>query len=397
MAKALDGVRVLDFTRMYAGSFTTMLLAELGAEVIKVELPEGGDAVRTIAPQTKGLESYPFIILNRGKKSITLNLSSTIGQSICQQLVSKCDILAENFTPGVMERFGLDYEQLRQDNPGLLYASISGFGHTGPYRTYVAFDTIIQAMAGFISVTGLPGSPPTKAGPAVADFTGSTYAVISILAALQYRSKTGQGQFIDISLQDCMWLTTAIQFLPDYLTSGQEPKKLGNRQIEVTPFSIYPAKDGYIVLAIVTVDQWVRFLEVIGRQELRDVPEYASQLSRIRHVDEIDAIVEEWTKQRTVDEMITQLRAADLPCSPVPKFSEVVNDPQLASRNMQVEVEQLVSGKLKVPGSPFKMSLTPGDATQPTPFLGQHNYEVYSELLGYDSAQISKLQGEGII
>lgn len=397
MAKALEGVRVLDLTRMFAGPFITMLLAELGAEVIKVELPEGGDAVRTIAPQTAGLESYAFIILNRGKKSITLDLDSETGRSICRQLVAKCDILVENFTPGVMERFGLDYETLRQDNPGLIYAAISGFGHTGPYRTYVAFDTIIQAMAGFISVTGLPGSPPTKAGPAVADFTGPTYAVISILAALQYRSKTGQGQFIDISLQDCMWLITAIQFLPVYLLSGQEPKKPGNRQIEVTPFSIYPAKDGYIVIAIVTVEHWWRFLEIIGRQELRDDPEYATQLNRIKHADEVDAIVEEWTKQRTVEEMLTQLRAADLPCSPVPKFSEVVNDPHLTSRNMQVEIEQLVSGKLRVPGSPFKMSLTPGDATQVAPFLGQHNHEVYSELLGYTSDKIGQLQDEGAI
>lgn len=397
MAKALQGVRVLDLTRMYAGPFTTMLLAELGAEVIKVELPEGGDAVRTIVPQTTGLESYPFIIVNRGKKSITLNLGSDAGRDICRQLVSKCDVLVENFTPGVMERLGLDYETLRQDNPGLVYAAISGFGHTGPYRTHVAFDTIIQAMGGLISVTGFPDSPPIKAGPAIGNFTGSTYAVISILAALQYKSKTGQGQFIDISLQDCMWLTTAIQFLPVYLLSGQEPKKPGNRQIEVTPFSIYPAKDGYIVIAIVTVEHWWRFLEIIGRQELRDDPEYATQLNRIKHAEEVDAIVEEWTKQRTVEEMVTQLRAADLPCSPVPKFSEVVNDPHLASRNMQVEVEQLVSGKLKVPGSPFKMSLTPGDATQAAPFLGQHNHEVYSKLLGYSSEKIGKLQEEGVI
>lgn len=397
MAKALEGIRVLDLTRMYAGPFITMLLAELGAEIIKVELPGSGDAVRTIAPQTAGQESYPFIILNRGKKSITLNLSSDTGRDIFRRLVRKCDILVENFTPGVMERLGLGYETLRQDDPGLIYTALSGFGNTGPYSNYVAFDTIIQAMAGFISVTGFPGSPPTKAGPAIADFTGPTYAVISILAALQYRSKTGQGQFIDISLQDCMWLTTAVQFLPVHLLSGQEPEKPGNRQIEVTPFSIYRAKDGYVVIAVVTVEHWRRFTEILGRQELRDDPEYATQLNRIKHAQEVDAMVEEWTKQRTVEEIVTQLRAADLPCSPVPKFSEVVNDPHLASRNMQVEVEQLVSGKVTVPGSPFKMSLTPGDATQSAPFLGQHNYEVYSELLGYSSDKIGQLQEEGVI
>jgi len=261
----------------------------------------------------------------------------------------------------------------------------------------VAYDTIIQSMGGLIGVTGHPNSPPTKVGPAIADFLGGTYAVIAILAALQYKSRTNRGQFIDISMQDCVWLITAIQFLPNYLLMGQEPGKLGNRQIEVTPFNIYPARDGHVVIAIVTVDQWQRFLQVIGREELRDVPQYASQFDRIKHVDEIDIMVEEWTKDRTVDGIIGELRAADLPCAPVLTFGEVANDPQLASRNMQVEVEQLISGKLSVPGSVFKAGETPGDATQPAPFLGQNNYEVYSELLGYDPGRVEKLQSEGVI
>jgi len=397
MAKALEGIRVLDFSRMYAGPFCTMHLAELGAEVIKVELPGGGDAVRTVPPRTAGLESYIFVILNRGKRGITLDLGSEVGQSICRELVSKCDVLVENFTPGVMDGFGLSYERLKADNPGLIYASVSGFGHTGPYHSQVAYDTIIQSMGGLISVTGHPDSPPTKVGPAIADFLGGTYAVIAILAALKYRSRTNKGQFVDISMQDCVWLITAIQFLPHYLLTGQEPEKLGNRQIELTPFNIYPAKDGYVVIATLTVDQWQRFLRVIGREELRDVPQYATQFDRVKHVNEIDAIVEEWTRERTVAEIISQLRAADLPCAPVPTFGEVAKDPQLASRSMQVKVEQLVSGKLTVPGSVFKLSETPGEPTQPAPFLGQNNYEVYSELLGYDPGRIEKLQSEGII
>ena len=397
MAKALEGVRVLDFSRMYAGPFCTMLLAELGAEVIKVELPEGGDAVRTLPPRTEGLESYLFVILNRGKQSITLNLDSEVGQSICRELVSKCDVLVENFTPGVMDGFGLSYEKLKADNPGLVYASVSGFGHTGPYHSQVAYDTIIQSMGGLISVTGHPDSPPTKVGPAIADFLGGTYAVIAILAALNCKSRTNKGQFIDISMQDCIWLITAIQFLPNYLLTGQEPQRLGNRQIEVTPFNIYPAKDGYVVIATVTVDQWQRFLQVIGREEFRDVPQYTSQFDRIKHVDEIDVMVEEWTRHRTVDGIISELRAADLPCAPVPTFGEVAKDPQLASRSMQVEVEQLISGRLLVPGSVFKLSETPGDAAQPAPLLGQNNYEVYSELLGYGPGRIERLQSEGII
>ncbi|MFH1775048.1 MAG: CoA transferase [Chloroflexota bacterium] len=397
MAKALAGIRVVDFTRMYAGPFCSMLLAELGAEVIKVEFPESGDAVRGLAPQTEGLESYIFVTLNRGKKSITLNLRSEAGQRIAQKLISKCDILLENFTPGIMERFKLGYERIKVDNPSLIYTAISGFGYTGPYCARAAFDTIIQAMGGLLSVNGPPGGHPSKVGPAIADFLGGLFATTAILAALQHRASTKEGQFVDISMQDCIWLISAIQFLPSFLLAGKEPKKLGNRNIEVTPFNIYPAKDGYIVIAIVTVSQWQRFLEVIGREELKNVPEYASQFERIKHVREIDGLVEDWTRKRTVDEMLSQLNAADLPCAPVPSFSQVAHDPQLASRQMLVDIEQLISGKLTVPGSLFKMSQTPGDATQPAPFLGQDNTEVYTELLGYGAEKLAKLQNEGTI
>ena len=397
MAKALDGIRVLDFTRMYGGPLGTMILAELGADVIKVEVPGGGDAIRTTAPLTEGQESYRFVALNRGKRDITLNLNSEEGQRICRELVGKCDVLVENFTPGVMEGYGLGYEELKRYNPRLIYVSISGFGCTGPYRSRVAFDTIIQAMGGLISVNGFPDSPPTKVGPAIADFLGGIFSIIAILAALQYRSRTKQGQFVDISMQDCIWYITAIQFLPLYILTGKEPPRLGNSQIEVTPFNIYKAKDGYIVIGVVTVDQWHRLLEVIGREDLNNVPEYASQATRIEHAEKIEAIVETWTKERTVGEMLSVLEAADLACSPVPTFGQVANDPQLASRNMVVDVEQIISGKLKVPGSVFKMAKTPGDATQPAPFLGQHNAEVYSKLLGYDHATIDRLQREGII
>jgi crotonobetainyl-CoA:carnitine CoA-transferase CaiB-like acyl-CoA transferase len=374
-----------------------MLLAELGAEVIKVEIPEAGDGVRNLAPQTEGQESYPFVILNRGKLGVTLNLNSEAGRNICKELVGKSDILIENFTPGVTEKLGLSYEQLNPLNPKLIYASISGFGQTGPSRTQVAFDTIIQAMGGLVSVNGQPDSPPTKVAPAIADFLGGTYAIIAILAALQYRSVSGRGQRIDISMQDSVWAITAIQHLPVYLMTGQEPPRLGNRMIEVTPFNIYPAKDGYVVIAIVTVGQWERLLEVLGREDLKDVPEYRSQVDRVKHMDVIDSIVEEWSRERTVDEIVALLRPLDLPCSPVPTFGQITEDPQLASREMQVEVEQLISGKLKVPGSVFKMSETPGDPSQPAPFVGQHNAEVYSSLLGYDSETIDRLQREGVI
>jgi crotonobetainyl-CoA:carnitine CoA-transferase CaiB-like acyl-CoA transferase len=397
MAKALEGIRVLDLSRMYAGPLCTMLLAELGADVIKVEIPGGGDAVRNLAPLTEGMESYRFIMLNRGKRGITLNLNSEKGKSICKELVSRCDVLVENFYPLVMKGFGLSYEDLRPHNPRLIYASILGFGHTGPKSSLVAYDTIIQSMGGLISVNGYPDMPPTKVGIAIADFLGGLYTTVSILAALKARESIGQGQFIDMSMQDCVWALTAIQFLPLYMMTGQEPQRLGNRMIEVTPFNIYPAMDGYIVIATLTVGQWERLLKVIGREDLNEIREYRSQVDRIRHVEEIDRIVEGWTKEHTVDEMINVLREADLPCAPVPTFGQVAHDPQLAERQMKIDVEQLISGRVTVPGSAFKLNETPGDATQPAPFLGQHNAEVHSELLGYSDGLLQKLQGEEVI
>lgn len=397
MAKALEGIRVLDVSRMYGGPMCTMILAELGADIIKVEVPEVGDAVRGIAPQTPGLESYPFVILNRGKRGITLNLESAEGRRIFKDLLAKCDVLVENFTPGTMEKLGLGYNDLKADNPRLIYASISGFGQTGPARHQIAFDTVIQALGGLISINGHPDGPPTKVGPAIADFMGGIYTSIAVLAALQYRAGTKRGQHIDMSMQDCIWALSSMQFLPVYLLTGQEPRKLGNRMVEVTPFNIYPAKDGWIVVAIVTVGQWQRLLEVIGREDLKGVPEYATQFERMKRIDEVDAMLEAWTRQYTVDEMMQRLRAADLACAPVPTFGQVASDPQLASRKMQVDVDQVISGKLRVPGSVFKMSETPGDPTRAAPFLGQHNAEVYSELLGYDEATIGRLQREGVV
>ena len=397
MPRALDDVKVLDFSRMYAGPFCTMVLRELGAEVIKVEIPGGGDGVRNIPPITQGGESYIFVNLNRGKKSITLNLDTQRGQEISKELVKKVEVVVENFTPGVMDRLGLGYEELKKVNPGLIYASLSGFGHTGPRRLQPAYDTVAQAMGGFMSVTGFPDNPPTKAGPGLADFVSPLYTTISILAALRHREKGGKGQHIDISMQDCIWAITAVQFAAIYFHTGEVPPRVGNRQLEATPFGTFPARDGYVVIAVVTVGQWENFLRVIGREDLIGVEEYATQVERLKRWQEVDAMIEEWTKKRSVKEIVETLNNAHLPCSPVPTFDEVANDPQLLSREMVIEVEQLLSGNLKVPGSVFKLSETPGEAKYSAPFLGEHNYEIFRDLLGYGEAEINKLAQEGII
>jgi len=397
MAKALEGIKILDFTRMYAGPFCTLLLKDLGAEVIKIEITDGGDATRTIPPQTQGNEGYIFVILNRGKRSITLNLNSERGLQLCKELVKKVDIVVENFAYGVMDKLGIGYKELNKINPQLIYASMSGFGHTGPRRSMPAFDIVAQAMGGFMSVTGFPDSPPTKAGPAIADFICSFYASIAILAALVYRKETHKGQMIDISMQDSMWAITAIQFLPFYASTGKAPTRLGNGMVEVVPFNVYPASDGYVVVAIVTIGQWQQFLRTIGREDLLEVPKYANQSERIKYRDEVDAIVTEWTKSRTVEQIVGRLGQACLPCGPIFNVDQVATDPQILSREMVIEVEQMISGKLKVPGSVFKLSETPGDVSLSAPYLGQHNYEVYCELLGLSDKEIVKLAHDGVI
>jgi len=374
-----------------------MILRELGAEVIKIEFRESGDACRTIPPITEGGEGYAFSILNRGKKSITLELKEKEGQEIARRLIKKSDILLENFTPGVMDRLGLGYGEISKLNPQLIYASLSGFGQTGPNASRAAYDTVAQAMGGLMSVTGFPENPPTKCGPPVADLCGGAYTVIAIMAALQHRNKCGQGQRVDISLQDCIWLMTAVETLSTYALSGDSPGRIGNMHPNIVPWNNYHAKDGYIVLCIVTIGQWQKMVEVMDRPDLVVNPDTLPLASRVQHRDELDRIVADWVKDRTVAEIQKLMDDASLPCAPVMDTGQLVNDPHIQSRQMVVEVEQMLSGPLKMPGSIFKLSTTPGDPVAPAPFLGEHNSEVYSGLLGYSEEKIEEFIVQQII
>lgn len=397
MAKALDDFKVLDFTRQFAGPFCTMLLKDLGAEVIKVEIPEGGDACRGLPPLTRGLESALFINLNRGKKSITLNLKADRGCYIARELVRKVDVVVENYTPGVMDRLGLGYEELRKLNPGLIYAASCGFGRTGPRSSEPAFDPIAQARGGMISITGFPGDPPLRISLALGDYLAGFYLAVAILAALHHRSKTGEGQIIDISMQDCVWTLTAMEHAPAYFLNNEVPERLGSGFVGNAPDNICPTKDGHVVIATGTLAQWESLLRVIGREDLIGDERYSTSAARVNHRDEVNALVQERTMTMTAEEILNKLRNAEVPCSPLPTFDQVANDPQLLSREMIVEVDQPISGKVKVPGSAFKMSKTPGDVTLPAPFLGEHNYEIYSDMLGYSELEIRKLADDGII
>jgi CoA:oxalate CoA-transferase len=397
MSGALSGVRVLDFSRMYAGPFCSMILRELGAEVIKIEFRESGDACRTVPPITEGGEGYAFSILNRGKKSITLELKSEEGREISLELAAKADILLENFSPGVMDRLGLGWEEVNKVNPNLIYASLSGFGQTGPNASRLAFDTIAQAMGGLMSVTGFPENPPTKSGPPIADLGGGAYTVIAILAALQYRNSSGKGQRVDISLQDCIWLMTAVESLGHYFLTGKSPGRMGNMHPGIVPWNAYRVKDGYSVICIVTIGHWQKMAEVMGRVDLVSDPDTLSLASRVERRSELDLIVAEWVKDKTMAELQALMDEAGLPCAPVMDTDQLVNDSHVKSREMIVNVEQMLSGPLPMPGTIFKLSETPGDPLKPSPFLGEHNNEVYTELLGYSEEKIAGLMDKGII
>jgi CoA:oxalate CoA-transferase len=395
LTSILDGIKVLDFTQVYSGPFCTLLLKDLGADIIKVERPGAGDLIRYDVPHTEGLEGGPFIILNRGKKSLTLDLRTAEGIDICKELAKKVDVLVENFSPGTMDKLGLGNQELCRLNPELIYASLSAYGQTGPKRDFPGFDPVAQAMGGMTVVTGYPDTP-TRCGVSIADFTSGFFTAFSIVGALLHRQKTGEGQTIDISMQECMWQLTSVEFAPYYFLNGQEPPRLGNQHAAMIPCNLYQTKDGRIFIMAGVLDQLRRLYTVMGRKDLLETPLCANQAERYQHREEINDIVSAWTKTKTTDEIHDLLKEADVPCSKLPAFSEVCNDPQLLSRNAIIEVEQAISGKVKVPGSLFKLSKTPGKIDYPAPYLGQDNREVLMEMLGYSDEEISQLADKGI-
>jgi CoA:oxalate CoA-transferase len=396
MAKALEGVRVLDFTQYLSGPHCTSVLSELGAEIIKIEMPGKGEPERQAMPMTPKRESYQFLSYNRGKKNITLNLKNPKGIEIAKKLAAKVDILVENFAPGGMERLGLGYEEVRKINPKIIYASISGFGQTGPRRNDVSYDVVAQAMGGLMSVTGYPGGEPLKAGISLGDYMGGYNGAIAILGALYYRTVTGEGQSIDISMQDGIW---AMVF-PDranYFDTHAVPKRFGNKLSSSAPFGAYNAKDGYVVICTITDPQWQKVLQAMGREDLISEQRYSTRENRTKNMEEVDGLVQEWCKEKTVEEVFAILKKFGVPCSPLPTFDQVASDPHLMSREMIVEVDQPVSGKVKLSGSVYKMSKTPGDRKMRVAAVGENNEEVYGKLLEIDAQEMQKLKDESII
>ncbi len=396
MAKALEGVRILDFTQYLSGPHCTSVLSELGAEVIKIEMPGKGEPERQAMPKTPKREAYQFLSYNRGKKSITLNLKSPKGMEIAKKLAAKVDILVENFAPGVLDRLGLSYEEARKINSRIIYASISGFGQTGPRRNDVSYDVVAQAMGGLMSVTGYSDGEPLKVGISLGDYMGGYNGVIGILAALYYRTLTGEGQAIDISMQDGIW-AMVFPDRADYFDTLAVPKRYGNKLSSSAPFGAYHARDGYVIICTITDPQWQKVLQAMGREDLSGEQRYATRENRTKNMEEVDGIVQAWCKGQTIEDVMAALKKYQVPCSPLPAFDQVAGDPQLLSREMIVEVEQPVSGKVKLSGSVYKMSKTPGNRKMKAPEVGEHNEEIYGKLLGMDVQEIQRLREESII
>jgi crotonobetainyl-CoA:carnitine CoA-transferase CaiB-like acyl-CoA transferase len=393
---ALDGIRVLDMTRVLAGPYCTLLLGDMGAEIIKIEVPGSGDDSRKYPPFI-GSESAYFMNLNRNKKSLTLNLKAEKGKAVFLDLVKRADVLIENFRPGTLDDLGVGYARLKAINPNLVYSSISGFGHTGPYRDLPGYDIIGQAMGGIMSVTGWPDSPPTRTGTAIADILAGLCAGIGILSSLIAIRSGRPGQKVDIALVDSVVsaMETIIQI---YLVENRIPQRTGNRYEFIYPYDTFKAKDGWVVVAVGNNKLWEVFCDAIGTNHLLGERTFKDNYDRVKAHEEVKRIVEEWTRTRSVRDVVDFLLSRTIPCAPLYTVKDVVEDPHIAdARRMIREVEHPVAGIMKVIGSPINLSETPAEVRSAAPLLGQHSAEVLKDILDYSEDRIEALKKEKII
>lgn len=392
MTGPLEGIRVLDLSQVLFGPFATMLLSSLGAEVIKVERPVIGDIARGNGPIVNGVSTY-FLSLNRDKKSIVLDLTTEQGREILLKLVEFSDVLVACFVPGTMEKLGLSYKTLKERNPRIIYAAGSGFGQYGPYAQKPAFDIIIQAMGGIMSITGEPGGPPVRPGVSYGDIVAGLFLCIAILAALEERHTSGQGQMIDISMLDCQ-ITVLENAFVRYLNTGEIPRALGTRHPVYTPFQAFPTKDGYIAVAISggLNDQWPLFCAVIDRVDIIDDPRFADGWLRTQHYEVLEPILTQALKAKTTQEWVREFEQVGIPCGPVNTIPQVAVDPQVAARDMIVEVSHPAAGRFKVVNVPFKFSRSKCRVEKASPELGEHTEQILTGILGMSREEISKLR-----
>jgi len=398
MAKALEGIRVLDLTQYEAGPSCTQMLAWLGAEVIKIE-PPAGEPGRTALSDRRDQDAWFFLLLNSCKKGVTLNLKSSRGRAIFEEMVRSADVVVENMGPGAMERLGLDYGALRRLNPRIIAASVKGFGSSGPYAEYKSFEWIAQAMAGAMSMTGSPDGPPTKAIGGLADTGAGLHCAIGILAAIVQRHTTGLGQQVEIAQQDAVVNLLRIH-LRDTYADGKPVARRGNRSTGAAPSNIYRCRpfgpNDYVFIHVATVEMWKTLTEIVGRPELGDDPRYADRRDRVQFVDEIDPMIEAWTEKRTKHEVMELLAGAGIPCGAVLDSREVLSNPHLRERGMIVDLEHPARGGYPMPANPVRMSDSRTEVVR-APLLGEHNAEVFGQLLGYGPAELETLRRDGVI
>lgn len=390
--KPLQGLKVLDITHMLAGPYCTWMLGLMGADVIKVERPGEGDFARAIAP-FRDDESLYFMSVNRNKRSITLNLKTEEGKKILRDLIVQSDILVENNRAGVMDRLGLGYQDARAINPRLIYASISGYGQTGPYRHKPAFDVIAQAVSGMMSITGQEGGPPARVGVSIGDIASGLFAAVAVLAAVEGRHKSGEGAFVDVSMMDCQ-LALMENAVSRYLNAGEVPVRLGSRHPLIAPFQSFNTADQPIAICVDTEPQWHRFCHALGVEALLDDPRFADGPMRAARHAELEPLLNAVFSQGRRDDFLERLEAADVPCSPINSIPEVTQDPQVAHRQVLVEVPK-ASG-IKYVGAPFHYNGGPVSGETAPPALGAHSEEILAEL-GLDNVRIAELRRNGVL
>ena len=399
----LEGIRVVDLTRAMAGPFCTMMLGDLGADVIKVERPGRGDESRGWGPPFVGEaygpysgESVYFVSANRNKRSVTVNLKSGEGQEIVRRLVAASDVLVENFRTGALDRMGLGYEDLRAVNPGLVYCSVSGYGRTGPYADRPGYDFVIQAEGGFMGVTGPEEGPPSRVGVPIIDITAGMFAATGILAALRARDVSGEGQLVDVSLLDTQ-VALLTNVASNYLVGGLPHRRLGNAHPHIAPYEAFQARDRWFALAAANDGQWATLCDVLGRPELRDDPRFATNGARVANRPALLEVLGEAFAARDAEAWLAECREAGLPCGPINTIPDVFAHPQAEARDLVLEAEHPGAGTVRFVGFPYKLSGTPAEVRHPPPRLGEHTVEVLTKMLGYSTEQVAGFRAQDIV
>lgn len=407
MSGALEGLKVLDLSRVLAGPWASQTLGDLGAEVIKVERPDGGDETRGWGPpwlkDAQGRETSEaayYLAANRNKRSIAVDIASAAGQEIVRRLAARSDVLIENFKVGGLKKYGLDYESLKATNRGLIYCSITGFGQSGPYAPRAGYDFLIQGMGGLMSVTGRrdgePGAGPQKVGVALTDVLTGLYSVIGILSALQHRNRTGHGQHIDMALLDVQVASLANQNM-NYLTTGRAPARMGNAHPNIVPYQDFPTADGGMIVAVGNDRQFAALARAMGHPEWSSDPRYATNAARVENREDLIARMNEAARHRTTRDWIAALEAVGVPCGPINTLAEVFADPQVVARGLKLMLGHPLTGEVPTVASPLRLSGTPVDYRLPPPLLGEHTRAVLADELGLDDEEIARLAAAGTI